>query len=552
MSIIKYFLRSDDVVSLDIATGKRLSYLVWLNLILIAFFPMMGLIKFLSNPTAYRFFFVAICAVDVFFAVSLAMIKSGRFAAASYLVLVGMLAEISCLFFLTSFAVWGDIYRVGVFLMGAITVEALVALNRRQVLMFLTGGLALYAILVFFVAAPLLGGIKGEGITTSVLFLILYLTVGLVVMLTNDLNTRLVALAKSEGEENMRRAEGLHAIIGSVKGALDTGRELAAAAGEGRRRSGEIRSRLGSLRDEADGLRKQSVTVDADSVAALARVNSAKTAVDNQNIVIVDVGAAVQRISATIRDISSLAVERRGSISSVVSLVERQGEEIKGLIGGIERIRSSSAAVMAAAGGILDISEKTNLLAMNASIEAAHAGSSGKGFAVISSEIRKLSQETQESTKRIGAAIRDNDATINAQAEVMARFTAGMDGMIADVKSTIDTLGAMLDDLGKIGIVTSGLGESTASILKLAGETKQSVLGVGEGLQSGARSASEAKEFATKLSGEVGTILEAFAVMDAAVEKAAVVGDASLARVAQIDAGMAALGGDPAGSPKNA
>jgi methyl-accepting chemotaxis protein len=298
---------------------------------------------------------------------------------------------------------------------------------------------------------------------------------------------------------------------------------------------------LALLSDKADELKGESEAVDKDNAAALELVFAAKAAVEDQNVVIVDAGAAVERMSQTIREILSIVAARRGAISDVAALAERQGVEIRDLLGGVESIRQASAAVMSAVGGILDVSEKTQLLAMNASIEAAHAGASGKGFAVIASEIRKLSHETQESTKLIGEAIKTNDSTIGEQAKSIGRFTEGMSNMTGDVKSTFEALGYMIDALGRMDGATSNLNDSTLSMLKFAGDTKTAVLGVVDGLETGARSAQTAKGFAARLSAEISVILDAFDAMDAAVEKAASIGEKNLSRVAELDAGIAGV-----------
>jgi methyl-accepting chemotaxis protein len=541
MSFSESFLNHAHLAGADAVARKRMPYLLWVNIVLIAYFPASALARVLSNPKQYTAFFIAVCVAASLFVISLALLRKGRYYVSGYLSMAALLAELFCLGFLTPFAAWSDIYRTGFFLLGAMIVTALLAFKRSQIFITYGTSLVIVAGIVLFKAIPILGGVSSEGRTILFLFAMLYTASSLCALLLYSLTEGLIATAEVEVQKSKKQAEGLRALIGSVKGALDTGEELAAAAGEGRSRSGEIRSKLRSLNGKADDLQRQSAEVDAESAAALTRVNAAKAAVESQNIVIVDASVAVRKISDSIGEVSELAGKRRGAIDSMASLAERQSVEVRGLLGGIERIRASSEAVMAASLGILDISEKTNLLAMNASIEAAHAGASGKGFAVIAGEIRKLSQETQESTRRIAEAVKANESTIRAQAEVMARFTSGTDEMIADVKSTAAALGEMLDDLGGMANSAVGIGESTDSMLRLAKETKESVLGVVDGLQAGSRSASVAKDFATRLSADVAAMLEAFSVMDEAVEKAAAAGERSLSRVAELDSGLAAV-----------
>jgi methyl-accepting chemotaxis protein len=539
MSIVGFFLPKSPGGSA--AMRRRFPYLVGMDLLLLLYFPLSALLRYRSNPALYRAFFLSICGSESLFIISLLALKAGSCRASSYLGSLGILLNVVLMAFLTPFTAWSDIYKLGVYLLGAVLANALISLERRQVLVYMGAGFAVYGSIILLVALPRLGALRGEGASTSLLFLLLFLAFNTAALLITDLNARLVEEAEAEGAENRRRAEGLSLLIGSVSGALETGRELVAAAAEGRSRSSEIRSRLSALCREAEALEAEASTVDEKSAAALGRVEAAQSAVDGQNVVIVDAGAAVERIGHTLRETANMAESRRGAIADVAALAERQGGELRELLHGIEKIVASSGAVTLATGGILDVSEKTQLLAMNASIEAAHAGSSGKGFAVIAGEIRKLSRETQDSTLLIDQAIKANAATVREQESAIGRFTEGIGRMTADVRSTFEALGTMMEGIARMESATDNLSEATGSLLRLAGETKASVGGVGEGLRSGAASAESAKHFAAGLSAEIAGILEAFASMDEAIEKAASIGECNLSRVGELDAGIAAI-----------
>jgi phage host-nuclease inhibitor protein Gam len=137
-----------------------------------------------------------------------------------------------------------------------------------------------------------------------------------------------------------------------------------------------------------------------------------------------------------------------------------------------ERVR----ALTPLAALIADISRQTNLLAINASIEAARAGPEGAGFKVVATEVRRLSAQTAEAARQIGQGIAQAAATIDTEmADAKAMHgddaTAQLGRIAAHMQQLGDTLGDVLPYLGQLaGEMDSGMATVTEDILNTLGD----------------------------------------------------------------------------------
>lgn len=240
-------------------------------------------------------------------------------------------------------------------------------------------------------------------------------------------------------------------------------------------------------------------------------------AVAGQRSQIEQVATAMNEMSATAQEVARSAAAAVGSAQSVNDetvngreLVDSQVGSIQRLASGIDQsvavinqLAADSASISRVLEVIKGIAEQTNLLALNAAIEAARAGEQGRGFAVVADEVRTLAKRTQQSTEEIEQMISKLQGGVAATVKAMSGSHKMADDTVSQSSKVQQALENILGAVGMIVDQNQQIAAAAEQQTAVAHDIDQNIVAINEAGERTAEGSSQTEQASRELSDHV-------------------------------------------------
>jgi X-X-X-Leu-X-X-Gly heptad repeat protein len=423
---------------------------------------------------------IAVGVILVISLICMLLVRTGRLEIA-VLVIVSTIALVSyASIFLSGFKHNLEVYNLGVYGLFIFALVSLIARGRLPFYLTAILGYLAMAIQLILRRLPYGDPMTAENISGYFVVILLFTLSFFILMGVADRNRRLVAASALLASKEHRKAEAYASILEEARKSLTAGADLTASAEHTNELVKEILERNDVVSDRLDALQGEARKVQSAARAMAAASSSTGSAVSDQVAVIEETSAAVVQMTASIEAISRIAQERQAAIAELSQGAALGAQAIAKVTVAMDALKARVVDTGEVVKVIKKVASQTGLLAMNASIEAAHAGEAGGGFAVVAAEIRKLADETALNAKIIAETLGGVTQSIGQAAGTNEEAAKAYDSVRTEIDKVANAISEIASGVSELSSGTNEINKGTTQSVNATQSVREAVVSVGD------------------------------------------------------------------------
>jgi len=297
-------------------------------------------------------------------------------------------------------------------------------------------------------------------------------------------------------DETGQLAQSFEKMVNSLREMIGT---LADSSAQISNSSNEMQVNAGQMANGAEEVAAQAITV--------------ATASEEMSATSGDIAQNCQMAAESAQRANKAAEHGAAVVEKSIAVMHRIAERVQSSATTVEALGKRSDEIGAIVGTIEDIADQTNLLALNAAIEAARAGEQGRGFAVVADEVRALAERTTKATREIGLMIKAIQGETKSAVMAMEEGVAEVEQGTEEAARSGEALERIQDEINAVNLqvqqIATAAEEQTATTSEISSNIHQ-ITDVAQNTVEGARRTATAAEHLSRLAAELQRVVGQF------------------------------------------